>query len=43
VTSGSPKHSRSTPCPTMPVAPNRMTFIRFPVASWRMLQAAAAT
>src|ERR1700722_19581860 len=31
-TSGSSRHSRSTPCPTMPVAPNRMTFIRSPVA-----------
>src|SRR3984893_1819827 len=31
-TPGSIRHSRSTPCPTMPVAPNRMTFIGFPVA-----------
>src|SRR3984893_13298359 len=27
---GSSRHSRNTPCPTMPVAPNKMTFIRFP-------------
>src|SRR5580692_9294586 len=26
-TPGSSRHSRSTPCPTIPVAPNRMTFI----------------
>jgi hypothetical protein len=26
-TPGSRRHSRSTPCPTMPVAPNRITFI----------------
>src|SRR5262249_28436017 len=26
VTSGSSRHSRSTPCPTMPVAPNSSTF-----------------
>src|ERR1700716_1912067 len=24
---GASRHSRSTPCPTIPVAPNRMTFI----------------
>src|ERR1044071_1700623 len=28
VTSGSPRHSRRTPWPTMPVAPKRMIFIR---------------
>ena len=27
ITSGSSKHSRSTPCPTMPVAPKMITFI----------------
>ena len=28
-TSGSSKHSRSAPCPTIPVAPNKMTFNDF--------------
>src|SRR5271170_7768273 len=27
MTSGSSRHSRSTPCPTMPVAPKTMTFM----------------
>src|SRR5437773_963044 len=27
-TRGSSRHSRRTPCPTMPVAPNRITFMR---------------
>src|ERR1700720_2939641 len=28
-TSASSRHSRRQPCPTIPVAPNRTTFIRF--------------
>jgi prepilin-type N-terminal cleavage/methylation domain-containing protein len=35
VTPASTRHSRRTPCPTMPVAPNRMTFIGF---AWPIYQ-----